>query len=118
PRARLPPREGASPAGGSPPIVTVKLGETYFVIDGHHRAALARRVGAATIDADVTELIAPVPLAAGAHTLRGRPAGARADLPRGQRACGGAPLPTRRGQPPGALPRAAREHPGARLPHD
>ena len=49
-----------------PPIVTVKLGETYFVIDGHHRAPLARRGGAAMIDADVTELIARVPLPAGA----------------------------------------------------
>ena len=29
-----------------PPIVAVKLGETYFVIDGHHRTALARRSGA------------------------------------------------------------------------
>jgi len=39
------------------------------VIDGHHRAALARRSGAATIDADVTELIARVPLGAGADML-------------------------------------------------
>jgi uncharacterized protein (DUF1015 family) len=29
--------------------VTVKLGEAYFVIDGHHRAALARRMGAEVI---------------------------------------------------------------------
>jgi hypothetical protein len=55
--------------GVFPPIVAVKLGETYFVIDGHHRAALARRNGAATIDADVTELIALVPLPAGADML-------------------------------------------------
>ncbi|HEX6700186.1 MAG TPA: hypothetical protein VF101_05590 [Gaiellaceae bacterium] len=55
--------------GGFPPIVTVKLGETYFVIDGHHRAALARRGGAEVIDADVTELIARVPLPAGADML-------------------------------------------------
>jgi hypothetical protein len=52
-----------------PPIVAVKLGETYFVIDGHHRAALARRGGAEMIDADVTELIARVPLPAGADML-------------------------------------------------
>jgi hypothetical protein len=52
-----------------PPIVAVKLGETYFVIDGHHRTALARRSGAAMIDADVTELIARVPLPAGADML-------------------------------------------------
>jgi hypothetical protein len=55
--------------GGFPPIVAVKLGETYFVIDGHHRAALARRAGADAIDADVTELIARVPLPAGADML-------------------------------------------------
>ena len=52
-----------------PPIVTVKLGESYFVIDGHHRAALARRSGAEMIDADVTELIARVPLPEGADML-------------------------------------------------
>jgi hypothetical protein len=55
--------------GGFPPIVAVKLGETYFVIDGHHRVALARRAGAEVIDADVTELIARVPLPAGADML-------------------------------------------------
>lgn len=55
--------------GGYPPIVAVKLGEAYFVIDGHHRAALARRSRAATIDADVTELIARVPLGARADML-------------------------------------------------
>jgi hypothetical protein len=55
--------------GAFPPIVAVKLGETYFVIDGHHRVALARRAGAAVIDGDVTELIARVPLPAGADML-------------------------------------------------
>ncbi len=39
------------------------------MIDGHHRAALARRRGAEMIDADVTELIARVPLPAGADML-------------------------------------------------
>ncbi len=68
-RERLRSLEGAFPDGAFPPIVTVKLGETYFVIDGHHRAALARRGGAAMIDADVTELIARVPLPAGADML-------------------------------------------------
>jgi hypothetical protein len=68
-RDRLRSLEAAFAEGGFPPIVTVKLGETYFVIDGHHRAALARRGGAEMIDADVTELIARVPLAAGADML-------------------------------------------------
>jgi hypothetical protein len=68
-RDRLRSLERAFPEGSFPPIVTVKLGEAYFVIDGHHRAALARRRGAELIDADVTELIARVPLPAGADML-------------------------------------------------
>jgi len=47
----------------------VKLGETYFVIDGHHRVALARRNGGTMIDADVTELVARVPLPPGADMV-------------------------------------------------
>ena len=68
-RDRLRSLQAAFADGAFPPIVTVKLGETYFVIDGHHRAALARRGGADVIDADVTELIARVPLPAGADML-------------------------------------------------
>jgi hypothetical protein len=68
-RDRLRSLEVAFADGGFPPIVTVKLGEAYFVIDGHHRAALARRGGAEMIDADVTELIARVPLPADADML-------------------------------------------------
>jgi hypothetical protein len=68
-RDRMRSLEEAFADGGFPPIVTVKLGETYFVIDGHHRAALARRRGAEMIDADVTELVARVPLPAGADML-------------------------------------------------
>ncbi len=68
-RDRLRSLEGAFADGALPPIVTVKLGEAYFVIDGHHRAALARRRGGVMIDADVTELIARVPLPAGADML-------------------------------------------------
>jgi hypothetical protein len=68
-RDRLPSLERAFPDGAFPPIVAVKLGEAYFVIDGHHRAALARRRGVEMIDADVTELVARVPLPAGADML-------------------------------------------------
>src|SRR4051794_35360205 len=68
-RDRMRSLEAAFADGAFPPIVTVKLGETYFVIDGHHRVALARRAGAKTIDADVTELVARVPLPAGADML-------------------------------------------------
>lgn len=66
---RLRSLESAFPEGGFPPIVTVKFGEAYFVIDGHHRAALARSRGAEMIDADVTELIALVALPAEADML-------------------------------------------------
>lgn len=41
---------------GFPPIVVYQLGEAYFVIDGHHRVAIARRQRMETIDAEVTEL--------------------------------------------------------------
>ena len=68
-RDRLRSLKDAFPDGGFPPIVTVKLGEAYFVIDGHHRTALARRSGAEVIDADVTEFIARVPLPADADML-------------------------------------------------
>ena len=68
-RERLRSLESAFADRVFPPIVTVKLGDAYFVIDGHHRTALARRGGAEMIDADVTELIARVPLPAGADML-------------------------------------------------
>ena len=68
-RDRLRSLETAFPDGGFPPIVAVKLGETYFVIDGHHRVALARRRGGETIDADITEFVARVPLPAGADMV-------------------------------------------------
>jgi hypothetical protein len=36
-----------------PPIDVYKLGELYFVRDGHHRVSVARARGATTIDAEV-----------------------------------------------------------------
>jgi hypothetical protein len=68
-RDRLRSLERAFPGAGFPPIVAVKLGDTYFVIDGHHRVALARKHGGETIDADITELVARVPLPAGADMI-------------------------------------------------
>ncbi len=50
--------ERAFPDGDFPPIVVHKLGDAYFVIDGHHRVAAARRRRMQTIDAEVTELTA------------------------------------------------------------
>ena len=46
----------AFPNGDFPPIVVYLLGDAYFVIDGHHRVAIARSSGAEMIDAEVTEL--------------------------------------------------------------
>ena len=48
--------EQAFPDAGFPPIVASQLGDAYFVLDGHHRVAIARRQRMATIDAEVTEL--------------------------------------------------------------
>ena len=55
-RARWRQVESAHPAGDFPPIVVYQLGEAYFVLDGHHRVAIARQRGMETIDAEVTEL--------------------------------------------------------------
>jgi ParB/Sulfiredoxin domain len=48
--------EQAFPDAAFPPIVVYQLGDAYFVIDGHHRVAIARQNGMETIDAEVTEL--------------------------------------------------------------
>jgi len=48
----------AFPAGDFPPITVEKLGDAYFVVDGHHRVAVARQRGITEIDAVVTELTA------------------------------------------------------------
>ncbi len=48
--------ERAFPDAAFPPIVVYQLGDAYFVIDGHHRVAIARQSGMETIDAEVTEL--------------------------------------------------------------
>jgi nucleotide-binding universal stress UspA family protein len=49
--------------GGLPPIEVVKIGDAYFVQDGHHRVSVARRLGAKTIEAYVHEISTKVPLA-------------------------------------------------------
>jgi hypothetical protein len=41
-----------------PPISVYRLGDRHYVRDGHHRVSVARALGAADIDADVTELSA------------------------------------------------------------
>jgi hypothetical protein len=38
-----------------PPVVLYKVGEVYFVVDGHHRVSVAREQGQLFIEADVRE---------------------------------------------------------------
>ena len=42
-----------------PPADLVKVGDDYYVEDGHNRVAAALQAGAVAIDADVTELLLP-----------------------------------------------------------
>jgi len=40
---------------GLPPVVLYKVGEVYFVVDGHHRVSVAREQGQGFVDAEVRE---------------------------------------------------------------
>lgn len=40
-----------------PPVELRKVGEQYFVVDGHHRISVARHHGQNFIDAHVTEMV-------------------------------------------------------------
>ncbi len=48
--------ERAFPEGGFPPIVVYQVASSYFVVDGHHRVAIAKQCKQEFIDAEVTEL--------------------------------------------------------------
>jgi hypothetical protein len=54
--------ERTFPSGDFPPIVVYQVDESYFVVDGHHRVAIAKAMGLATIDAEITRLKARFPL--------------------------------------------------------
>jgi len=43
-----------------PPVVLYKVSDVYFVRDGNHRVSVARQLGNAEIDAEVTELLVDV----------------------------------------------------------
>jgi hypothetical protein len=43
-----------------PPVDLLRIGEIYFVRDGHHRVSVARALGRTDIDAHVTEVITRV----------------------------------------------------------
>jgi hypothetical protein len=45
---------------GLPPVVLYKVGEVYFVVDGHHRVSVAREQGQEFIDAEVRECFTKV----------------------------------------------------------
>lgn len=48
--------ERTYPEGDFPPIVVYELQGTFYVVDGHHRVAVAKQMGVETIDAEVTRL--------------------------------------------------------------
>jgi hypothetical protein len=45
-----------------PPVKLYRIGEAYFVVDGHHRVSVARKTGVGFIDAEVVEVTAKVPV--------------------------------------------------------
>jgi nucleotide-binding universal stress UspA family protein len=47
---------------GLPPIEVYQMGDVYFIIDGHHRASVARESGATKIEAYVRKVITRVPI--------------------------------------------------------
>ncbi len=47
---------------GFPPVDLYRVGDAYFVVDGHHRVSVARSLGAGTIEARVKEFLTPVPV--------------------------------------------------------
>lgn len=47
---------------GFPPVELYQVGDSYFVVDGHHRVSVARSMGLSTIEARVKEFLAPVSL--------------------------------------------------------
>jgi len=70
-RAFLPRRDGsrerwrrleqiATGSEGFEPVDLYKVGDAYFVVDGHHRISVARSLHAPTIEARVKEFITPV----------------------------------------------------------
>jgi hypothetical protein len=54
--------EAAFPAGDFPPITVYEVDGSYFLVDGHHRVAIAKQLGMDTIDAEVTSLKTRFPL--------------------------------------------------------
>jgi nucleotide-binding universal stress UspA family protein len=55
-------KQAVTDTAGLPPIQVYKVGDAYFVRDGHHRISVARELGAESISAYVTEVQTRVPL--------------------------------------------------------
>ena len=54
--------EQTFPEGDFPPIVVYEIDGRYFVVDGHHRVAIARQRGIELVDAEITALRSTTPL--------------------------------------------------------
>ncbi len=54
--------QATSESAGLPPVDLYKIGEVFFVQDGHHRVSVSRQIGAELIQAYVTEIRSKVPL--------------------------------------------------------
>ena len=52
---------GVERMAGLPPIEAYKVGDVYFVLDGHHRVSVARELGAKTIEGYVIPVYTRVP---------------------------------------------------------
>jgi hypothetical protein len=52
---------------GFPAVEVYKIGDAYFVRDGHHRISVLKELGATSVEAVVTELETPVPLSPDVH---------------------------------------------------
>jgi nucleotide-binding universal stress UspA family protein len=55
-------RMGVDSMVGLPPIEAYKVGDVYFVLDGHHRVSVAREMGQETIQGYVAPVYTRVPL--------------------------------------------------------
>ncbi len=55
-------RDVAEGMTGFPMVDLFKVGEAYFVVDGHHRVSVARALGTPTIEAHVREFLTEVPI--------------------------------------------------------
>jgi len=54
--------ENAFPNSDFPPIVVYQIDEAFFVVDGHHRVAIAKARSLEFIDAEITQIHSNVPI--------------------------------------------------------